>query len=99
MIFRINAKQYSGASAIEIVRELERDSTGYSGNGTLRDFVSWSLLQRDDCLPLREIAVTDKVSEETLAFSFLCLLDQYGLGELQNLPQTDDEPRFSLPSQ
>jgi hypothetical protein len=87
MIFWMNSNRYAGASAVEIVRGLERDAIEYSQKGGLvRDFIAWSLLRLDDRLPLRELAVTDKVSDETLALSFLVLLDQYGLGELDNLP-------------
>ena len=89
MIFWMNSRRYGGASAVEIVRELERDAVGYlRKGGAVRDFIAWSLLQLDDCLPPRELAVTDKVSDETLALSFLCLLDQYELGELHGLSHT-----------
>ena len=87
MIFWFNSITYRGSSAAEIVREMERDSTMPRRNGgRLRDFISWSLLQLDDHIPQRELAISDKVGEETLALSFLCLLDRYGLGELDCLP-------------
>ena len=85
MIFRMNSQQYAGASAVEVVRALEQDAVEYwQKGGPVRDFIAWSLLRLDDRLPLRELAVTDKVSDETLALSFLVLLDQYGLGELHS---------------
>jgi hypothetical protein len=87
MIFWMCAKWYSGSSAVEIARGIERDAIGYCEDaGTVGDFISWSLLQLGDRLPPRELVVSDRVSEETLALSYLCLLDQYGLGELHSLP-------------
>ena len=99
MIFWINSRPYGGASAVEIVRELERDAAGYlRKGGPVCDFISWSLLQLDDRLPPRELAVTDKVSDETLALSFLCLLDQYGLGELDGLLPGDEKSQTGVTS-
>ena len=46
-------------------------------------------MKLSDQVPLRELAVSDKVSDETLALSYLCLLDQYGLGELDTLPDSN----------
>lgn len=87
MIFWMDAKQYAGASAVEVVREMERDAAGYPRKGgAVRDFIAWLLLGLSDRLPLRELAVSDRVNDETLALSFLFLLDQYGLGELHSLP-------------
>lgn len=92
MIFRMGTKQYGG-SAIEITRKLEQDTAEYPRQGgTVRDFISWSLLKLSDQLPLRELAVSDKVSDETLALGYLCLLAQYGLGELDALPDANAPP-------
>ena len=90
MIFWLDSREYRGSSAAKIVREMERDSETSTGEGgTLYDFISRSLLQLDDRIPQRELAISDKVDEETLALSFLCLLDRYGIGELDCLPDID----------
>jgi hypothetical protein len=97
MIFWIEAKQYGGASAVEIVREMEQDAAEYPRKGgAVRDFIAWSLLGLSDRLPPRELAVSDKVNDETLALSFLCLLDQYKLGELHSLPNASEKTRVRL---
>ena len=89
MIFWMDSTSYSGSSAIEIIRKMERDTIEYlQKEGTTRDFIAWSLLKLSDRLPPRELAVSDKVTDETLALSYLCLLDQYGLGELDILADT-----------
>jgi hypothetical protein len=91
MIFWMGSKRYCGSTAVEIARGIELDATGYPKlGGTVRDFISWSLLQLSDRLPLRELAVSDMVSEETLALGYLCLLDQYSLGELHLPPDRDE---------
>ena len=83
MIFRIEGKEYTCATAVEVVREMERDSTDYSHRGeTLRQFLSWSLAQLSDHIPLRELDLSNSVSDEKLALNFLCLCDEYGVGTL-----------------
>jgi hypothetical protein len=68
---------------------MERDDPHYPHKGrTVRDFISWSLARLDDMLPLSELAISERVDEETVALSYLCLLDQYGLGELHCLPDS-----------
>ena len=97
MIFWTGSKSYSGSSAVEIARGIERDATSYcEDGGTVRDFISWSLLQLGDRLPPRELVVSDKVSEETLALSYLCLLDQYSVGELHCLPDPGEKDLSEL---
>ena len=90
MVFWLDSRVYRGSSAAEIVRKMERDSIKYRHEGgTLYDFISWLLLQLDDHIPQRELAISDKVNEETMALSFLCLLDRFGIGELDCLPDSD----------
>ncbi|MEW6129507.1 MAG: hypothetical protein AB1757_20880 [Acidobacteriota bacterium] len=90
MIFYIGSKQFGGSSAVEVTRKIEGDCAAYhQEGGTVRDFISWSLLQLEGQLPRRELAVSDHVSDETLAFSYLCLLDRYGLGELDCLTEAN----------
>lgn len=91
MIFGTGSTLYSGSSATEIIRKIERDTSDYVQEGTVRDFIAWSLSKLSDQLPPRELAVSDKVADETLALSYLCLLDQYGLGELDTLPDRKEQ--------
>jgi hypothetical protein len=91
MVFWLDSRVYRGSSAVEIVGKMERDSINYRHEGgTLYDFISWSLLQLDDHIPQRELAISEKVGEETMALSFLCLLDRYRLGELDCQPGPDE---------
>ena len=88
MIFWIGPTAYSSASAVAIVREMERNAPDYPHKGgSLRQFLRWSFAQLGDNIPSRELALSNQVSDETLALSFLCLLDEYGLGELRVMPE------------
>lgn len=83
MVFRTGTKRYCGASATEIIREMERDAAEYPGKGgTLHQFLEWSLARLGDRIPLRELDLNSQLSEDTLALSFLCLLEEYRLGDL-----------------
>lgn len=95
MIFFYNGKEYSGTTAVEIVREMERDAQGRPHRGgTVRDFLSRSLSGLADRIHARELDIGAHLSDETLAFSYLCLLDEYDVGRLQVSPpdpQTADQ--------
>ncbi|HEU0253124.1 MAG TPA: hypothetical protein VFR12_08855 [Pyrinomonadaceae bacterium] len=83
MIFRTKGKDYSGTSAVEVVRALERDDDDYRfGGGAIRQYLVWSLNQLGGAVPPRELAVSDRLEEETLALGYLLLLDEYGVGEM-----------------
>jgi len=83
MIFRTESKVYIGSSAVGIVADIERDNAEYPFRGRpLRHFVSWSLEQLGDRIPQRELDVSSRINDETLALSYLCLRDEYGLGAL-----------------
>ena len=83
MMFRIGEKEYAGASALEIVDALQIDMMGEQHQRlSLRHFLLWSLLQLSDRIPLRELDVSDKLSNEMLALNYLYLRDEYGAGEL-----------------
>ena len=83
MIFRIHDKEYRRATAVEIVRDMEREADDYPHAGdTLRQFLQWSLSQLESQIPVRELDLARHVSDETLAFSYLCLLDMYGIGQV-----------------
>ena|SRR5215211_5331339 len=87
MVFRAGGKEYSGSSAIEIVQALRRDAADGNGRGkTLRQFLRDSLEQLGDRIPLRELDVSDRLDEEMLALSYLYLRDEFGAGELRDVP-------------
>ena len=90
MIFICNGKEYAGATAVEVVREMERDADAYPHRGgTLRAFLRWSLAGLDDRVHMRELDLGAHLTDETLALSFLCLLDQHGIGRLDDAPPPD----------
>lgn len=81
MIFIYNNKKYLGKSAVRIVRAVENDTTEYvNKGGSIRDFLVWSLERMADRIPPRELDVSAKLSDETIAFNYLCLLDNYEIG-------------------
>jgi hypothetical protein len=83
MIFQVGEKDYRGESATEILRALERDTADYPYRGQpLRKFLRWSLSQLGNKLPARELDLSDRLSDEALALSYLYLRDEYGAGEL-----------------
>ena len=94
MVFLFENEMYSGDSAVEILRKIECDSKEYLRRGeSLHDFLAWSLERLGDRVPVRELLLTDSLSEETVTLSYLCLLDQYGLGELDTTPRTAKHAR------
>lgn len=83
MIFRTEGKEYQEASAVEVVHAMERNAAGYTHpGGTLRQFLHWSLLRHDNRIPQRDLGLSRRISDEHLALSYLCLCDEYGVGEL-----------------
>lgn len=83
MIFLIDGKNYRGESALEIVQALEQDATEYPHRGRpIRQFMLWSLNQLGDRVPPRELDLSDRLEDEALALSYLCLRDEYDAGEL-----------------
>lgn len=86
-MFRIGEKEYSGTSALEIVDALKIDLMGEQHQHlSLRQFLLWSMSQLSDRIPLRELDVSDKLSNEMLALNYLYLRDEYGAGELSDAP-------------
>jgi hypothetical protein len=87
MVFRAGGREYRGASALEIVQALRREAAGSDGaRQTLRLFLRDSLERLGDRIPLRELDVSDRLDEETLALSYLYLRDEFGAGELADVP-------------
>jgi hypothetical protein len=81
MIFICDNKKYLGKTAVRIVRAVERDAAGYANKGgSIRDFLVWSLERMADRIPLRELDVSPNLADETIAFNYLCLLDNYEIG-------------------
>lgn len=84
MIFRYQNKEYSGATAVDIVRQLINDTTDFTAQtgSTVSEFLEWSLKAMSDRLPPRELELSDRVSEEVQAHGYLSLRHDYGIGEL-----------------
>lgn len=90
MLFRIGEKEYSGESAVDIVHALQLDLFGGERQQlSLREFLRWSMGQLRDRIPLRELDVSDKLSNETLALNYLYLRDEYGAGELSDVDRQE----------
>lgn len=83
MIFQTENKKYCGATAGEIVRQLESDAEDYPHRGqSIRQFLSWSLRRYANCLPPRDTDLSDRMRDEELALHYLYLRDEYGAGKL-----------------
>jgi hypothetical protein len=83
MIFRTKNKSYSGRSAIEVVRSLERDDKAYSnGGGSIRQYLEWSVNQLSGIVPARDLDLSYRLQDESLALAYLFMLDEYGVGEI-----------------
>jgi hypothetical protein len=83
MVFRVRRRIYRGASAVDVVRALERDTARYPYRGqTIRRFLLWSLGELGGRLPPRELDLSAMLDDEELALSYLYLLEEYGAGEV-----------------
>ena len=83
MIFRVKGKDVSGRSAIEVVRALERNDSEYChGGGPIRQYLLWSLNRLNASVPPRDLDLSDRLEDEPLAFGFLLLLDESGVGKI-----------------
>lgn len=91
MIFRIKGISYKSRTAIELVRDLERDDKDYpSCGGALRQYLSWSLNHLSCSVPARDLDLSDRLEDETLALGYLLLLDENGVGEM--VSESSGEP-------
>jgi len=87
MIFRFKEKIYTGATALEVVRKLEKDTKNYPFQGqSVRRFLLWSLNRLSNRLPPRELDLSTRLEDETLALSYLHLCDEYGAGKIIRMP-------------
>ena len=83
MIFRIKGVSYIGRSAIELVRDLERDDQDYPNcGGPLRQYLIWSLNQLSGSVPARDLDMSCRLEDESLALAYLLLLDEYSVGQM-----------------
>lgn len=81
MLFITKTRRFKGDTAVEIVREMESDSVGYDGKGgVIREFLIWSFERMANEIPQRELDVSPGLDDETNAYNFLCLLDNFHLG-------------------
>ena len=83
MIFQMKKKDYCGATALEIVRQMESDAKDYPHRGqSIRQFLRWSLASSGSCLPPRDTDFSYRMEDEELALHYLYLRDEYGAGKL-----------------
>jgi hypothetical protein len=89
MRFRINGTEYTGASALDIVEAMRRDTAREGrGRSSPREFLRRAHADLRDRVPARELYVSERLDDDTLALNFLCLCDEYGVGELSGVPQS-----------
>ena len=67
MIFRTKGMNYSGRSAIEVVRALERDDKEYRYCGGPICQYLWSLNQLSGSVPPRDLDLSERLEDEALA--------------------------------
>ena len=68
---------------MDIVRSMEQDAENYPSRGrSIRHFLRWSLESFGDRLPPRDLDLSDRLEENELALSYLCLREEYGVGQL-----------------
>ena len=97
MIFIYSNKKYFGKTAALIVRAVERDAADYPNKGSsIQDFLVWSLARMADRIPQRELDVSSSLADETIAFNYLCLLDNFKIGTFHDThpsqsPLADDK--------
>jgi hypothetical protein len=83
MIFRLRGKDVSGRSAVEVVRALERDDIEYCHvGGPIRQYLLWSLNRLNGSVPPRDLHLSDRLEDESLALGYLLLLDECGVGKI-----------------
>lgn len=97
MVFFYKGKEYMGETAIEIVREMAPDSNWRTHQRDLiRDYIRSELASLSDRIHLRDLDLARHYSEELLAFNYLCLMDEYGIGRLQgSAPDKQSKPEAS----
>ena len=87
IVFRIQNKEYRNATAVGVVLALESDAEGYTDHGRpIRHFLHWSLDRLGDQIPPRDLDLSERVDDETLALTYLFLCDEFGVGEVISAP-------------
>ena len=90
--FRIKSKEYRCPTALEVVKNLRSDAEEYERReGPIQHFLKWSLDRLYDRIPPRDLDLSDRMDDETLALNYLLLCDEYGIGEILMVSST----RFS----
>ena len=84
MIFRTKSKDYQSETAVEIVNQMARDTVEFSAVtvNIFQEYLKWSLQKMSDSVPPRELDLSERVSDELQAQSYLSLRHDYGIGEL-----------------
>ena len=83
MMFRFQGKDFKGGTWVEVVRSPERDDKEYrSCGGPIRQYLTWSLNQFRSTVPPRDIHLSDRLEDETLALGYILFLDEYGVSEI-----------------
>jgi hypothetical protein len=86
MVFLVCGKEYCGSTALEIVNAIRREASKDNENGTSRQFIMNSLAELHHRIPVGETSGYTRLDDETFALSYLYLRDEYGLGELSDVP-------------
>ena len=77
-------RRYEGDTAVDIVLALAKDAVLVEGEPVeVRSYVEAAIERLEDLVHRRELATAWQLSDEAVAFNFLCLLDEYGLGRLR----------------
>ena len=93
MRFVYEGKEYEGRTAVEILREMDRDIKLCPEKwSSVKEFVGRSLAGLADRIHRRELDPGEHLSDETLALSYLCLLDEYSVGRLYILTPDTSAP-------
>jgi len=83
MIFLFGNKKYVAANASTIVFEMAREEQfELAGEHSVRDFLIAEVGKLADEVHPRELDFKRHLSDEALAFNYLCLLDEYSFGKL-----------------
>ena len=83
MIFRLRGKEIERRSALEVVRALELDDKDYlNGGAPIRQYLTWSINQLRGSVPARDLDMSCRLEDESLALAYLLLLDECNVGEI-----------------
>jgi hypothetical protein len=84
--------EYAAETAAEIVRAMAQGSSAAAARpAEMRALVERALEGLVDHVHIRELDVGRHVSDEALAYNYLCLLDRYGIGRLHSCSRTPNE--------